>query len=107
MIFLGKSCYEFNYKIYCKDTIWFLSPKGNKIQVQRTQYNEFVQNELENQALMSWTTIIVDSDDEKAKKIQFYPKKTVLSTIRGDQFFYIYLLDLITSLVLIVTVFFP
>jgi len=57
---------------------------------------------------MSLITIIVGSDDKKAKINKFYPKKIVLGTIRGDQFLYIYiyLLNLITSLVPLVTVFF-
>ena len=55
---------------------------------------------------MSWTTIIVDPDDKKTKINWFYPKKIILDTIRGDQFLYIFLLNLISSLVLIVKVFF-
>ena len=30
---------------------------------------------------MSWITIIMDLDDEKAKKNWFYPKKIVLGTV--------------------------
>ena len=56
---------------------------------------------------MSWITIIVDSNDKKVKINYFYPKKIVFGTIRGDKFLYIFLLDLITSLVPMVTVFFP
>ena len=55
---------------------------------------------------MSQITIIIYPNDKKAKKNQFYPKKIIISTIRGDQFLYIFLLDLITSLVPVVTVFF-
>ena len=51
----------------CKGTIWFLNPKGKRIQAQRAQYNEFVENGLENQALMSWVTIIMDPDNNKVK----------------------------------------
>ena len=51
----------------CKVTIWFLRPKGKRIQAQRAQYNEFVKSGLENQALMSWITIIIDPDDKKVK----------------------------------------
>ena len=31
-----------------KDKVWFLGPKVRRMQVQRTQYNEFVDNRLEN-----------------------------------------------------------
>ena len=55
---------------------------------------------------MSWITIIVGPDDNKAKINKFYPKKIVLNTIRGDQFSYISLLNLVTSLVLVPIVFF-
>ena len=77
------------------------------IQAQRAQYNESVENELKNQALMSQTTIIVGPDDKKAKINWFYLEKIVLGPIRGDQFLYIFLLNLITSLVPVVIVFFP
>ena len=40
---------------------------------------------------MSLITIIVGSGDKKAKINKFYPKKIVLGTIQGDQFFYIYI----------------
>ena len=40
---------------------------------------------------MSWVTIIIDPDDKKVKIDWFYLKKIVLSTIRGDQFLYIFL----------------
>ena len=40
---------------------------------------------------MSLITIIVGSDDKKANINKFYPKKIVLGTIQGDQFFYIYI----------------
>ena len=76
---------------YCKDTIWFLSPKSKRIQAQKAQYNEFVESGSENQALMSWVTIIMDPDHNKVKINQFYLKKVVISTIRGDQFLYIFL----------------
>ena len=56
----------------CKDTIWVLSQKGRKIQVQRAQYNEFVESMLENQALMSWIAIIVDPNDNKVRIEKFY-----------------------------------
>ena len=55
---------------------------------------------------MNWTTIIVGLEDLKAKINRFYPKKIVINTIRGDVFLYISLLNLITSLILVVTVFF-
>ena len=76
---------------YCKDPIWFLGPKGKRIQAQRAQYNEFVESRLENQALMSCVTIIMDSDYNKVKIDWSYLKKIVLGTIRGDQFLYIFL----------------
>ena len=75
------------------------------IQAQKVQYNEFVENGLENQALMSWITIIVDPNDKKTKINWFYPKKIVLNSIRGGQFLYIILLNLTTSPVLVATVF--
>ena len=55
---------------------------------------------------MSWITIIVGPDDKKAKINKFYPKKIVRGTIRADQFLYIYLLNVVTSPVLISTMFF-
>ena len=51
----------------CKATFWSLSPEGERIKAQRAQYNEFVESGLENWALMSWITIIVDPDDKKTK----------------------------------------
>ena len=77
------------------------------IQAQRTQYNDFVESGLENQILLSQTTIIVDPNGKKVRINQFYLKKIVLGTIQGDHFLYIFLLNLITSLVSVVTVFFP
>ena len=59
------------------------------IKAQRAQYNEFVESGLENQTLTSQVTIIGDSNDDKVKIDQFYLKKIVLSTIRGNQFLYI------------------
>ena len=94
----------------CMDPIWFLSPRVKRILAQKAQYNEFIENGSKNYALMNWTTIMVGLDDLKAKINKFYPKKIVLSTIRGDVFLYIYiyisLLNLITNLVLVDTVFF-
>ena len=55
---------------------------------------------------MSWIAIIVDPDDKKIKINWFYPKKTVFDTIQGDQFLYMFLFNLIKSLVPIVKVFF-
>ena len=55
---------------------------------------------------MSWVTIIMDLDDKKVKIDWFYLKKIILSTIRGDQFLYISLLNLVTSLVLVPIEFF-
>ena len=55
---------------------------------------------------MNLTTIMVGLDELKTKINRFYPKKIVLGTIRGDVFLYISLLNLITSLVLVDTVFF-
>ena len=51
-------------------------------------------------------TIIVDPKDKKAKIDWFYPKKIVIGTIRGDQFLYTSLLNLVTSPILIPTLFF-
>ena len=40
---------------------------------------------------MSLITIIVGSDDKKAKINKFYPKKITIDTIQGNVFLYIYL----------------
>ena len=48
---------------------------------------------------------MVGLDDLKAKINRFYPKKIVLSPIREDVLLYISLLNLITSLFPIVTLF--
>ena len=87
-IYIEIFLYKMQYS-KCKVTIWFLNPKGKRIQAQRAQYNEFVESELENQALMSWVTIIMNQDDKKVKIDWFYLKKIVNGTIRGDQFLYI------------------
>ena len=114
VIFLGVKFWVFD-KSYdrrfvwvgnCKDPIWFPSPKVKRILTQRAQYNEFVESGSENYALMNWTTIMVGLDDLKAKINRFYPKKIVLGTIWEDVFLYKSLLNLITNLVPIVTVFF-
>ena len=76
------------------------------IQAQKVQYNEFVENGLENQALMSWITIIVDPNDKKTKINWFYSKKIILGLIRGDVFLYISLFYLITSPIFVAIVFF-
>ena len=46
---------------------------------------------------MNWIAIMVGLDDLKANINKFYPKKIVLGSIRGDQFLYILILNLITS----------
>ena len=56
---------------------------------------------------MSWITIIVNPDNKKTKINWFYLKKIVINTIRGDQFLYISPFNLVTSIVPVVTVFFP
>ena len=71
--------------------MWFSSPKGKRIWVQKAQYNDFVESGFENYALMSWITIIMDPDDNKVKIEWIYPKKIVIGTIQGDQFLYIFL----------------
>ena len=48
----------------------------------------------------------MDPNDKKVKIDWFYPKKIVIGTIRGDQLLYISLLNLVTSPVLVPTVFF-
>ena len=58
---------------------------------QKTQYNEFVESELENWALMSWITVIMSLGDDKLKVDWIYLSKIVLDTVRGDQFLYILL----------------
>ena len=89
----------------CKGTIWFLRPKGNKILVQKAQYNEFVESRLENYALISWITTIVDPRwweskeklvSSKENRHRHNPRRLVL----------VFLLNLITSLVPVVTIFF-
>ena len=69
------------YTTICKDAIWVLSPKVKKIQAQRAQYNEFVENELENQAIMSFVAIVVDPNDDKVKIDWFSLKKIVIGTV--------------------------
>ena len=98
--------YKSNCNQYCKDIVWFLSLKGNRIQAQKVQCNKFVESGLENYSLISWITIIVNPDDKKIKINWFYLKKIVIGSIRGGQFLYIFFLNLITSLVLVATVFF-
>ena len=49
---------------------------------------------------MSGVTIIMDSDNNKVKIDMFYLKKIFIGTIRGDQLFYISLLNLVMSPVL-------
>ena len=55
---------------------------------------------------MSWVTIIMDPDYKKGKIDWFYSKKYVLGIVQGDQFLYIYLLNLVTSHLLLLIVFF-
>ena len=57
---------------------------------------------------MNWVTIIMNPDDNKVKIDMIYLKKIILGTVQEDQFLYIYiyLLNLITSTVLVATVFF-
>ena len=73
----------------CKDQIWVLSLKGGWISAQRAQNNEFVENGLENRALINQTNVKVDLDDKWMKLNGFMLKKIVLGTVRGDQFLYI------------------
>ena len=54
----------------------------------KTQYNEFVENGLENWVLMNYTTSKVGFNDKKMKIDWFNMKKIILGTIRGDQFLY-------------------
>ena len=55
----------------CKNQIWVLGPKDEWTSVQRAQNNKFVENELENWALMNQTNVEVDLDD-KWMKLQVY-----------------------------------
>ena len=48
---------------YCKDQIWIPSPLREWTKAQKTQNNEFVENKLENWALVNQTNIRRDSDD--------------------------------------------
>ena len=45
----------------------FLAQRVDGLKSKKTQYNQFVENELGNWALMSWTTSKMDSDDKKRK----------------------------------------
>ena len=85
--------YKSNCNKYCKDIVWFLSLKGNKIQAQKIQYNKFVESGLENYSLISWITIIVNPDDKKTKINWFYPKKIAIGSIREDQLLYIFFFE--------------
>ena len=44
-----------------------LAQRMDELRLKKTQYNEFVKSELENWALMSWTTSIVDSDYKRMR----------------------------------------
>ena len=44
-----------------------LAQRMDELRLKKTQYNEFVKSELENWALMSWTTSIVDLDHKRMK----------------------------------------
>ena len=44
-----------------------LAQRMDELRLKKIQYNEFVKSELENWALMSWTTSIVDSDHKRMK----------------------------------------
>ena len=70
---------------------WILNPNDKRIYAQKTQYNEFVESELENWVLMSWITIIMSLGDDKLKVNWIYLSKIILDTVRGDQFLYILL----------------
>ena len=55
---------------FCIDNVWtrFVpSLKGEWAWAQKAQNNEFVENELENWARMSWTTNQLDSNDRNGK----------------------------------------
>ena len=56
---------------FCKDQIWVLSPKGGWTSAQRTQNNEFVENELENWVLINQTNVKVDPDNKWMKLNRF------------------------------------
>ena len=66
----------------------------------------FVENEFENQALTNHIAIIVGLDDKRTKKKQFNSKKNVFNSIREYQFQNIFLFDMVTSLILVLTMFF-
>ena len=90
----------------CKDTIWILNPKDVWTKTQKAQYNEFLENGLENWALTSQTINKVDIDNKKMKIDWFNLKKIVLSTVRGDYFLYIDSQVWLQVPLLITTVFF-
>ena len=52
--------------------------------------NEFVENELEIQVLMSWIVIIVDLKDNKVRTGSLYLKKVALGPVQGDQFLLVF-----------------
>ena len=81
----------YNNNNNCKNAFWIPSPNDKRSQVQRAQYNEFVESELENQVLMSWITVRMDLEDNKVKVDKIYLRKFVLGTVRGDQFLHIIL----------------
>ena len=56
----------------------------------KPQNNEFVENELEIQVLMSQIVIIVDSNDNKVRTGSLYLKKVALGPVRGDQFLLVF-----------------
>ena len=51
--------------IYCEDPIWFPNPTDRWTKAQKAQNNEFVENMLENWALINQTNTKVDLDDKK------------------------------------------
>ena len=60
----------------------------------KPQNNEFVENELEIQVLMSWIIIIVDSNDNKVRTGSLYLNKVVIGPVQGDQFLLVFWIGL-------------
>ena len=94
------SVYKYVILFIVRTRFEYLNPKDGWTQAQKTQNNEFVESGLENWALTSWTTNIIDSGDRKRKINWFKLKKIVIGTVRGDKFLYIFLSSVITKSVL-------
>ena len=91
-----------NYSFYCtwlkhlhnpfvRTRFEFLAQQGGQTQAQKAQNNEFIESELENQALMNHTNTKADSNDKGMKIDRFMMKIIVLGKVQGYPFLYIIL----------------